>query len=1403
LSFCCFNPTSGGTIEAAQSGSSPFDPAAFTSSAAATGHSGTLEYKWQSSTTSSSASFYNIEPSNAATYNAGALTRTTWYKRLARVSCRSNWTGAVQSNVLEVTVCGNPTSGGTIAAAQSGNSPFDPVAFTSSAAIGHSGTLEYKWQSSTTSSSAGFSDIASSNAATYNAGALTQTTWYKRLARVSCQSNWTGAAESNVLKVTVCGNPTSGGTIAAAQSGNSPFDPVAFTSSAAASGHSGTLEYKWQSSTTSNTTGFSDIASSNSDVYDPGSLTQTTWYKRLARVSCQSNWTGAAESNVLEVTVASMAAEPTAQPTALYFTTTGTSPTFNLVGRFTAAASSAGYLVVRNTGSAPTFTPADGTAYSAGSQTGGTVVYSGSAADFTESSVTLDLAYHYAVYAFNGSGSTTNYLTTSPLTGMAFARSAASGTLSSSGASSSLGFPAAGATVNFPAGTTGTTLNVTKNNSAPSSNIQVSSSIRGMKPLYFSITSSTASPGAYTLILDFSALSLTATQWNSYKVMKRANASSPWVDVTTLGATIVNRQTDGAWGKFTITGLSSFSDFGLAEVYDGVVVSNLDQTVEGTFGVTDDNYNGQAFVTDGLRYQLSKVKVSASNTNINDLRARLYGSTAGGEVNTSVILANLGTPTLVSGSVYELTPSSATVKLEPNTQYWIVFYSNAANQIDINYTSSKLESGPASFPTNLSVSSVITTSGGTYNPADGADPYMFSVEATEVSRTWTGAASTTSWTTAGNWTPSEIPGNGEILTIPSVANDPVLPANTSVAYLTVASGAVVNLADKTLTVTHGLSQDGTVTGTTGKLIMAGTAAQGIEGTGTIRNLEVNNAAGVAVFAGSHRQSITGVLTPTAGTLTTNGNLTLKSSASGTARVAAGSSSGGYVSGNVTVERYIPAGRKWRFLTAPLTGSSYNSIFYNWQNNDVVNGSTGVEIWGPAPNGTSDPSSTNNGLAVGANYSMRSYGSSGWANVTSTNSTLLFDNTTNYGFALFQTGPYNNGSTAYIGSGSSLPAGAATTLSATGSLITGDHTKSFTATSAGQYFLVANPYASPVNPASFTTSGTVNRTNLDNVLYMWDAKPGNGVNRGLGRYVAYDITAGSYSNGGTGTGFANNLVQIQSGQAFFVRSTAAGAATLVFRESNKSATDAHDMFGSSTQAARKAVHILLHQDSTHIDGAKAFFHADGKSSLDALDGYKLMNSTDNLGLRREGKTLVFEHRPEIKANDTLVTSLTQMQAGAFRLRLALEGFTADDGVKAELVDRQLNRRTPLSLTDTTDFGFTVTADSASSGDRFIVVFTKSASTGSGTTEPGEVIRMNPYPNPVVPGLPVRVDLEAGRAPWDVQLIDATGRLVWKRTVKDATEMQVRIDMSRMGSGVYQLLMTDAKGERIVSRVVKNQ
>ncbi len=132
----------------------------------------------------------------------------------------------------------------------------------------------------------------------------------------------------------VCTNPTSGGTIATAQSGCSPFNPAAFTSTLPASGQLGTLEYKWQFSVTSSSTGFSDISSSNSPTYDAGDLTQTTWYKRLARVTCQADWSGAAESNVIEVTVnptpsASITGTLTAcQSTTLTAVTDASSPSY-------------------------------------------------------------------------------------------------------------------------------------------------------------------------------------------------------------------------------------------------------------------------------------------------------------------------------------------------------------------------------------------------------------------------------------------------------------------------------------------------------------------------------------------------------------------------------------------------------------------------------------------------------------------------------------------------------------------------------------------------------------------------------------------------------------------------------------------------------------------------------------------------------------------------------------------------------------------------------------------------------------------------------------------------------------------------------------------------------------------
>lgn len=108
------------------------------------------------------------------------------------------------------------------------------------------------------------------------------------------------------------------------------------------------------------------------------------------------------------------AAEPTAQPSNLTFNNRTTS---SLNGAFTAAAGSpAGYLVLRRLGAAPTFVPVDGNGYTNSSTQGDAIVVSSSSSTtFADAGLVAGNTYHYTIYAFNGSGVTANYRTTSPL----------------------------------------------------------------------------------------------------------------------------------------------------------------------------------------------------------------------------------------------------------------------------------------------------------------------------------------------------------------------------------------------------------------------------------------------------------------------------------------------------------------------------------------------------------------------------------------------------------------------------------------------------------------------------------------------------------------------------------------------------------------------------------------------------------------------------------------------------------------------------------------------------------------------------------------------------------------------------------------------------------------------------
>jgi len=97
--------------------------------------------------------------------------------------------------------------------------------------------------------------------------------------------------------------------------------------------------------------------------------------------------------------------------------------------------------------------------------------------------------------------------------------------------------------------------------------------------------------------------------------------------------------------------------------------------------------------------------------------------------------------------------------------------------------------------------------------------------------TWTGAVST-AWNTAGNWS-AGVPGTSTIVTIPNVANDPVIStAGAAARSVTVQSGGVLTLT------------------ATGTLAINGAVDNGLLNQGTVQNNGVINIGNVSV-AGDH------------------------------------------------------------------------------------------------------------------------------------------------------------------------------------------------------------------------------------------------------------------------------------------------------------------------------------------------------------------------------------------------------------------------------------------------------------------------------------------------------------------------------------------------------------------------
>jgi len=611
------------------------------------------------------------------------------------------------------------------------------------------------------------------------------------------------------------------------------------------------------------------------------------------------------------------------------------------------------------------------------------------------------------------------------------------------------------------------------------------------------------------------------------------------------------------------------------------------------------------------------------------------------------------------------------------------------------------------------------------------------------------------YTTSGNSTSFSDPNAWKGLEVPPVGSDLVVnhDLNLDIDY-TAATVQIGNNATLTSTSTHNLS---------------------IQNTLSIEN-------------NSHLVLDPAVVLQVDGNISNRGSILFKSDISDSAQFNQfnGAISG---SGEVTIERFIPAKRAFRFLTSTVNSTA--SIQANWQ--EGVN-NTGTNF--PADN--ANPQS-----GFGTHISGSTLGDNGFDATPSGNPSMFtFDNT----FLANQAGetqndawtalPNTNTKTLKAGeayltfirgdrsinltSNSATPTN--TTLRATGELHTGPRTFSSSNNGltpeyglnekANFFNLVGNPYQAIVNIFN------LDFTNINSSTYwVWDPNLGT-----RGNYAVVDLTSNPVVNNTSSP--ANQY--IQPGQSFFVQTSADGPASLTFNEDDK------DVSGGATAVFSQAVSypsikMMLYTDLAYNSGAKESdgllikFNENASNTIDAFDADKLPGPDENLARIQDNERLSIEQRALPTSIDTLALSTTGYTTDNYTF---VVNTTNIQGVfEAFLMDNYTGTLTQLNGTENAiSFNVDANIPESKAEDRFSLVIDNS-SLGKDESLFGKNFSL--YPNPTHGYFSVKTPNLSGEV--NVEMTNFLGQqvLAQKLTVESG---QVNINTEEFSAGVYVLKLT---------------
>lgn len=668
-----------------------------------------------------------------------------------------------------------------------------------------------------------------------------------------------------------------------------------------------------------------------------------------------------------------------------------------------------------------------------------------------------------------------------------------------------------------------------------------------------------------------------------------------------------------------------------------------------------------------------------------------------------------------------------------------------------------------------------------YDATNGSLKYM------QLCNTWTGGTST-DWATSSNWAFGSTPTTIEPILIPNVTNDPVVSSSVTVGKMIMQSGSNITLNGSSVIFTQSgtLSNSGNITVGSGTLSLggacsgtgtiSGTSSSKLTVTAAVGTLYFNSSAntfgtvslsstGTATLGNTLNIDATGVLTVNSGgVLTSNGYLTLKSTASGTARVAQGSSSGGYIVGNVTTETYIPGGRRaFRFICHPFS----SSIGLNQLTDDIDITGTGGGLNGfdyqpgnPASAFWYNPL-TGNGSTIN---------DIGWTAFTHTNGTGVNSWDKCEAVRVLVRGSKGQG----LYAGSYTPN--AVTLDMTGPLNQGNVTINLTKGSNTPFVLVGNPFMSPINVLLTT------RTSVGANVIVWNSNQG---------------TRGGY----TSIPLLSSII-IPAGASFVTTVLTNG--TMTFPESCKTSSSSLGLL-KTTEAKPIQVELKVMDSTIFWDRMLVLFNDTAKSTYDYGDCLKMANPDLSVySFSNDDSIISVDCRKHV---DSQVIRMGMYVPVQKKYRLVLGEYNMVLGTRIYLHDKYTN--TKEEIVPGFEYWFDVTSDPATQGDnRFeLVMEGKPTKTGNPTTnvkniannettETTKGFEVSIVPNPAqsVAKLKYKGD---NATELHVTIANIMGAVV---AAFDAKGTEIVLPIQNLQTGMYLVEVSNGK-ETVVEKLIK--